>query len=53
MSSLITPLPNPVIPMAMQTGGYSQKTIFKVGMISAAFTFVFGVGIAMTLFPVM
>ncbi len=52
MSSLITPLPNPVIPMAMQTGGYSQKTILKAGLISALFRLVFGVGIAMTLFPV-
>lgn len=51
MSSLITPLPNPVIPMAMQTGGYSQKTILKAGLISAAVRMVVGVTIAMTLFP--
>ena len=35
MSSLITPMPNPVVPMAMQAGGYTQKTILRVGIIPA------------------
>ena len=33
MSSLITPLSTAVVPMAMNAGGYSAKTVFKVGLI--------------------
>ena len=51
MSSLITPMPNPVVPMAMQAGGYTQKTILKVGLIPAVIRGIVGVGIAMTIFP--
>ena len=51
MSSLITPMPNPVVPMAMQAGGYTQKTILKVGLVPAVVRGVVGVLIAMTLFP--
>lgn len=51
MSSLITPMPNPVVPMAMQAGGYTQKTILRVGIIPAIVRGVVGVLIAMTLFP--
>ena len=51
MSSLITPMPNPVVPMAMQAGGYTQKTILRVGIISAIVRGIIGVAIAMTIFP--
>lgn len=51
MSSLITPMPNPVVPMAMQAGGYTQKTILRVGIIPAIVRGIVGVAIAMTLFP--
>ena len=51
MSSLITPMPNPVVPMAMQAGGYTQKTILRVGIIPAIVRGIVGVAIAMTVFP--
>lgn len=51
MSSLITPMPNPVVPMAMQAGGYTQKTILRVGIIPAIVQGIVGVAIAMTIFP--
>lgn len=51
MSSLITPMPNPVVPMAMQAGGYTQKTILRVGIIPAIVLGIVGVAIAMTIFP--
>ena len=51
MSSLITPMPNPVVPMAMQAGGYTQKTILRVGIIPAIVRGIVGVAIAMTIFP--
>ena len=51
MSSLITPMPNPVVPMAMQAGGYTQKTILKVGLVPAVIRGIVGVLIAMTIFP--
>lgn len=43
MSSLITPMPNPVVPMAMQAGGYTQKTILRVGIIPAIVRGIVGV----------
>ena len=51
MSLLITPMPNPVVPMAMQAGGYTQKTILRVGIIPAIVRGIVGVAIAMTIFP--
>lgn len=51
MSSLIAPMPNPVVPMAMQAGGYTQKTILRVGIIPAIVRGIVGVAIAMTIFP--
>lgn len=51
MSSLITPMPNPVVPMAMQAGGYTQKTILRVGIIPAIVRGIVGVAIAMAIFP--
>ena len=51
MSSLITPMPNPVVPMAMQAGGYTQKTILRVGIIPAIVRGIVVVAIAMTIFP--
>lgn len=51
MSSLITPMPNPVVPMAIQAGGYTQKTILRVGIIPAIVRGIVGVAIAMTIFP--
>lgn len=52
MSSLITPMSTAVVPMAMNAGGYSQKTILKAGLVPGIIRGVAGVLIAMTLFPV-
>lgn len=51
MSSLITPLSTAVVPMAMNAGGYSAKTIFKVGIIPGVIRGLVGTAIAMTLYP--
>lgn len=51
MSSLITPMATAVVPMAMTTGGYSAKTMFKVGLIPAAVRGVVAVLVVMTMFP--
>lgn len=37
--------------MAMQAGGYTQKTILRVGIIPAIVRGIVGVAIAMTIFP--
>ncbi len=52
MSSLITPMATAVVPMAMNAGGYNQKTILKAGLIPGVIRGVVGVLIAMTLYPV-
>lgn len=52
MSSLITPMATAVVPMAMTTGGYSAKTIFKVGLLPAIVRGVVSVLVTMTLFPI-
>lgn len=51
MSSIITPMSTAIVPMMMSAGGYSQKTILRVGLIPAAVRGVVGTLIAMTLFP--
>lgn len=51
MSSLITPLSTAVVPMAMNAGGYSAKTVFKVGIVPGLIRGVVGTLIAMTLYP--
>ena len=51
MSSLITPLATAVVPMAMNAGGYSAKTMFKVGILPGILRGVLGTLMAMTLFP--
>ncbi len=51
MSSLITPMATAVVPMAMNAGGYSAKTMLKVGIIPGLLRGVIGTLIAMTLFP--
>ena len=51
MSSLITPLATAVVPMAMNAGGYSAKTMFKVGILPGLLRGVLGTLMAMTLFP--
>lgn len=51
MSSLITPMSTAVVPMAMNAGGYSAKTVFKVGILPGLLRGVVGTLIAMTLFP--
>ena len=51
MSSLITPLATAVVPMAMNAGGYSAKTMFKVGILPGILRGVLGTLFAMTLFP--
>lgn len=51
MSSLITPMSTAIVPMVMNAGGYSTKTILRVGLIPAAARGVVGTIIAMTIFP--
>ena len=51
MSSLITPLSTAVVPMAMNAGGYSAKTVFKAGIVHGIIRGVLGTAIAMTIFP--
>ena len=51
MSSLITPMPNPLVPMAMEAVGYTQNTILRVCIIPAIVRGIVGVAIAMTIFP--
>lgn len=51
MSSLVTPMATAVVPMAMNAGGYSAKTMFKVGILPGILRGVLGTLIAMTLFP--
>ena len=51
MSSLVTPMATAVVPMAMNAGGYSAKTMFKVGILPGLLRGVLGTLIAMTLFP--
>lgn len=51
MSSLITPMATAVVPMAMNAGGYSAKTMLKVGILPGILRGVVGTLIAMTLFP--
>ena len=52
MSSVISPLATAVVPMAMEAGGYSIKTVFKAGIIPGIVRGVVGTLIAMTLFPI-
>ena len=51
MSSLITPLATAVVPMAMNAGGYSAKTMFKVGILPGLLRGVLSPLPATTLFP--
>ena len=51
MSSLITPLSTDVVPMAMNAGGYSIKTVFKAGIIPGIVRGLIGALIATLLFP--
>ena len=51
MSSLITPLSTAVVPMAMNAGGYSIKTVFKAGIIPGIVRGLIGALIATLLFP--
>ena len=51
MSSLITPLSTAVVPMAMNAGGYSTKTVFKAGIVHGVIRGILGTAIAMTMFP--
>lgn len=51
MSSVITPMSTSVVPMMMSAGGYSQKTLFKMGIIPSILMCVIAVVIGMTIFP--
>ena len=52
MSSLITPMATAIVPMAMTTGGYSSKTVFKVGLIPAVVRGIVSTLVVMTMFPI-
>jgi sodium-dependent dicarboxylate transporter 2/3/5 len=51
MSSLITPLSTAVVPMAMNAGGYSMKTIFKAGIVPGIIRGLAGALFATLFFP--
>lgn len=51
MSSIITPMATAVVPMMMGAGGYSQKTLVKMGALPALLMGVIAVAIGMTIFP--
>ena len=51
MSSLITPLSTAVVPMAMNAGGYSVKTVFKAGIVPGVIRGIVGALLATMLFP--
>ena len=50
-ASLVTPMATAVVPMMMGAGGYSQKTIFKMGILPAIAIGIVAVGVGMTVFP--
>ena len=52
MSSLITPMATGVVPLAMTSGGYSLKTMFKVGLVPAVVRGIVSVLVTMTMFPI-
>lgn len=52
MSSLITPMATGVVPLAMTSGGYSLKTMFKVGLVPAVIRGIVSVLVTMTMFPI-
>jgi len=51
MSSLISPMSTAVVPLAMSTGGYKERTVFIAGMIPAILRGIIGTAIAMSLYP--
>lgn len=51
MASIITPMSTAVVPMMMGTGGYNQKTLFKMSIIPSVIQGVIGVLVTMTFFP--
>ena len=51
MSALITPLATAVVPMAMNAGGYSVKTVFKAGIVPGVIRGIVGALLATMLFP--
>lgn len=51
MASVITPLATAVVPMMMGAGGYSQKTLLKMGILPSILIGVVAVGVGMTVFP--
>ncbi|HIQ75041.1 MAG TPA: hypothetical protein IAA51_11545 [Candidatus Cottocaccamicrobium excrementipullorum] len=51
LSSFMTPMSTPAIPMCMAVGGYDLKSLIKQSLIPAAFLTVIAVGWIMTVFP--
>lgn len=52
MTSFLSPLATPAIPVVMAMGNYSQKDLFKMGVIPALFVTVCVVFVTMTLYPI-
>lgn len=51
MSSLITPMATSIVPIMMETGGYSQKSLIKMGWLTSIVIAIVTVGVGMTLYP--
>lgn len=52
MTSFLSPLATPAIPVVMAMGNYSQKDIFKMGIIPAIFVTICVVFVTMTIYPI-
>lgn len=51
MSSLLTPMSTSIVPMMMDAGGYSQKTLIKMGWLTSLIIGVVTVAVGMTMYP--
>jgi len=51
MSSILTPMATPAVPMAMAAGGYDQKSLLKQGWLISLVLSVASVFYIMTIFP--
>jgi len=51
MSSILTPMATPAVPMAMAAGGYDQKSLIKQGWLISVILSVGYIFYVMTIFP--
>lgn len=51
MSSLITPMSTSIVPMMMEAGGYTQKSLIKMGWLTSLVIGIVTVAVGMTMYP--